>query len=402
MFKKAIVVFLKEMKDLWRDKKTFIIGLIIPFMLLPTTLFIIDYSMSSSKQKASDTASIAISNTNNSFYNFCKSHENIKIKENITDVKSAMDSGLISAYITVSDTIDEDIINNKNFDVNIEYNTSSINSMMSVSIIAYYKELYSIMAKYLANNGYVSDAESLKTIISNEEINKAFMEEYPFDDENITSNINTSSLYFNMLVPMMLILYCCIGSSSTASDLSAGEKERGTLEALLSTGANRTSIIIGKLLATTTMGLISASCTVLGLSLYLIVSSGATSISLSLFEFFTLFVVTFLTAMFFASVNLAIGVYSRSSKEAQTYLMPVNIIALIPTYFTYTLDVSTIGIPHLCIPIVNIVCIIKEIFAGAVVVTDVVIVALWLITYVLIALSITSSMFKRENVLFRI
>ena len=205
-----------------------------------------------------------------------------------------------------------------------------------------------------------------------------------------------------MLLPMMIIFYCCIGSASTASDLSAGEKERGSLEALLSTGTSRTSIILGKLFATTIMGLISGLCTVLGLSAYLVISSGSQMALISFSGVLALLAVTLFTSMFFASLNLAIGIYSKSSKEAQTYLMPVSILSLIPTYFTYSMDLNSINMQYLCIPIVNVVCIIKEILAGVMNIAHLGIVALWLFVYTLIAFSFANYMFKKESVIFRI
>lgn len=401
MFKQILVVFLKEMKDLLRDKKTFLFGLIIPLLLLPIILFIVDYSMNSSQKKMVDNIYIGVNNSNNSFYEFCNAEDAINILT-VENSKSSMESGRIAAYITINENLDEDIVNKKDIDLDVSFNTSSINSMMSAPLIVYYKELFITMSKYLVDNNYVSSVDDLKSMISNKDLIKVFKESYPYQNATQGLDIDTSSLYFNMLVPMMLILYCCIGSSSTASDLSAGEKERGTLEALLSTGASRTSIIIGKLFATTAMGLFSGLCTVIGLSIYLVISSGTSVVRVSVVELLVLLAITLFTAMFFASVNLTIGVYSRSSKEAQTYLMPVSIISILPTYFTYTLDVNQIGVAYLCMPIMNIVCIIKEVFAGAVNYLHLGIVITWLIIYISIAFSLTAHLFKKESVVFRI
>lgn len=388
MINQAIIVFLKEMKSILRDKKTFIFGLILPILLVPSMLFIIDFSMKGSQEKFSQNVDVGINNKENSVYTFLSNQPNITLVD-VADSKSALDSGKISAYITVGETIDEDVLNKRDYKLNIEYSNSSIGSVMSMPLVGYYEEAY----KYIVQNYSASSVDELKALVSFE---------LPYEDPTKDLSLDTSSLYFNMLVPMMLILYCCIGSSSTAADLSAGEKERGTLEALLSTGADRTAIIIGKMFATTAMGMISGLCTVLGLWGYLLISSSGSSHMLSTIEMLTLLIITLFTAMFFASVNLAIGVYSRSFKEAQTYLMPVSILSLIPTYFTYTLEVGKIGISYLSVPIMNIVCIIKEIFAGAVNPIHVGIVIGWFLIYILIAFSVTLRMFKKENIVFRI
>lgn len=386
MIKQMMVVFLKELKCIIRDKKTFIFGLVLPLLWVPVILFIIDFSMQSSQNQISDNVNIAMSSKENSFYTFCSAQKNITVVD-VNDPKSSK----IAAYVTLDSDIDSKILKGENFSLNIDYNDSSINSMMSMPIVSYYESVYrSIVNDYRSQ---FKDKEGLNKFVSIE---------VPYTLDEQMPSIDTSSLYFNMLVPMMMILYCCIGSASTASDLSAGEKERGTLESLLSTGANRTSIIVGKLLATTAMGVTSGLCTVLGLWGYLLISSGSQKVHLSVLEMMSLLVITLFTSMFFASVNLAIGVYSRSYKEAQTYLTPMSIICLIPAYFTYTLDVSSIGIGHLCVPVLNIICIIKEIFANAVNIYHVLIVVFWLIIYILSAFYVTNNMFKKENVVFRI
>lgn len=284
MIKQMMVVFLKELKCIIRDKKTFIFGLVLPLLWVPVILFIIDFSMQSSQNQISDNVNIGMSSKNNSFYTFCSSQKNITVVD-VNDPKSSK----IAAYVTLDDDIDSKILKGENFSLNIDYNDSSINAMMSMPIVSYYEGVYrSIVNDYRSQ---FKDKEGLNKFVSIE---------IPYTLDEQMPSIDTSSLYFNMLVPMMMILYCCIGSASTASDLSAGEKERGTLESLLSTGANRTSIIVGKLLATTCMGVTSGLCTVLGLWGYLLISSGSQKVHLSVLEMISLLVITLFTSMFFA------------------------------------------------------------------------------------------------------
>jgi sodium transport system permease protein len=205
-----------------------------------------------------------------------------------------------------------------------------------------------------------------------------------------------------MLVPMMLIMYCCIGSASIACDITVGEKERGTLESLLSTGANRMAIVIGKLWATTAVGVTSGICTVLGLWGYIFISSSNSPIKLTGLELFLVFLLIFLTAMFFAAINLTIGIFSKSFKEAQVYMIPISMFSIIPSYLTNSMSLNSIGLTYFCIPVLNIVCAIKEIFAGILNFAHLGIVFAWLIFYIILAFFATIKIFKKETVLFRI
>ena len=386
-FKQALVVFFKAMKCLMRDTKTFVFGIFLPLILVPSMLFIIDFSMKGTQNKLADNVNIAISNKNNSFYTFCSAQDVLTIVD-VSDPQKALDSGEIFAYVTIDEDIDEKIIAKKAYNLDIQYNESSMNAMMSMPVVMQYEKAY----KYVLENYKFDSIENL---------NKAFDTKIDFSKETQLPQIDTSSLYFNILVPMMLILYCSMGSTGTAIELSSGEKERGTFEPLLSTCANRSGIILGKLFATTAMGVASGLCTALGLCGYLIVSSSSSKLNVSISGMLLLLLIIILTSMFFSSINLLIGMYSKSSKEAQIYLMPMSLISLIPTFFTFAMDISQITYTHLSIPVYNIICIIKEILAGIVNFAHIGITASWLILYVSVSLLFTLKLFKKENILFR-
>ncbi len=388
MFKQAITVFLKELKCIIRDKKTFVFGLLLPLLLVPSMLFVIDFSMKGTQGQVTKNINVAINNKENSLFDFLNAQDIITIVD-VSNPQKALDSGEVSAYINVGDNIDEQVVAHKAFQLDIKYSESSINSMMSKAIISQFEEAY----RYLAQNHEFKDIQELRKT-ANVNLGLDLGKDMP--------TMDTSSLYFSMLVPMMLILYCCMGSSGTAVDLTAGEKERGTLEPLLSTSADRTSIVLGKLLATTLMGVTSGLCTALGLWGYLLISSGLGSSKISALGMVYLLIMTVFIAMFFASINLTIGVYAKSSKEAQLYLMPISLLCVIPTSFTYTLEAAYIKISDLCIPVYNIICIIKELLAGIINISHLAIVLVWLVIYISVALYVALKLFKKESVIFKI
>ncbi len=389
MFKQAMIVFFKEIKCIIRDKKTFIFGLLLPLILVPSMLFIINFSMKNVQNQSLTNVDVAMNNYENSFYDFLKAQDGVTIID-VKDPQKALDSGMICAYINVDKDMDDKIIKKEDFDLDIKYGDSSINSMVSTSTVIQYKNAY----KYLLSNYEFKTVEELRNFMDLKiELNQ--------NDED-APNLDMSSLYFSMLVPTMLILYCCMGSSGTAAEVSAGEKERGTLEPLLSTCADRSGIVIGKLLATTAMGVASGLFTVLGLWGYLLISSGASSHKISALGMILLLIITLFISMTFSAINLMIGVYAKSYKEAQTYLMPVSLLCSIPSFFTYALDINSIGIPEMCIPIFNMVCIIKEVLAGVFNTTHLITVLFWLLIYISVSVWLTLKMFKKESVVFRI
>ncbi len=389
MFRQAMIVFFKEIKCIIRDKKTFIFGLLLPLILVPSMLFIIDFSMKNVQNQSLTNVNVGMSDYENSFYNFLKAQDGVTITD-VDNPQKALDSGVICAYINIDKDMDNKIIKKEDFNLDIKYGDSSINSMMSTSTVMQYQSAY----KYLISNYEFKSVEELRDLMN-------FKIELNQNGDEVP-NLDMSSLYFSMLVPTMLILYCCMGSSGTAADMSAGEKERGTLEPLLSTCADRSGIVIGKLLATTAMGVASGVFTVLGLWGYLLISSGASSHKISVLGMILLLVITLFISMTFSAINLMIGVYAKSYKEAQTYLMPVSLLCSIPSFFTYALDINSIGILEMCIPVFNMVCIIKEVLAGVFNSAHLLTVFFWLLIYISISVWLTLRMFKKESVVFRI
>jgi sodium transport system permease protein len=133
--------------------------------------------------------------------------------------------------------------------------------------------------------------------------------------------------------PFILMMWLAAGAIQPAVDLTAGEKERGTMETLLISPAERTEIVAGKFLAVTLFSFGSVLWNVL----FLIAGAVA-------FQAVVGFQVLYLPglvgcvllavpqAMVFSAASLALGVFARSSKEGQYYLMPM-LLATMPLAF---------------------------------------------------------------------
>jgi sodium transport system permease protein len=106
--------------------------------------------------------------------------------------------------------------------------------------------------------------------------------------------------------------------------------------------------------------------------------------------------------LIFAAVELAISVYARSFKEAQTYLSPITILVMLPAFAVYMLDPKDIAIGYFNIPIVNLICIIKELIVGVYNPLHIALGFGWGIIYITIATLFAGYMFKKESVVFRV
>ena len=389
MISNALTVFLKELKCMIRDKKTFWMISLLPFVLIPLMLLTINFSTQNLENNMGKNMTVGISSKDNTFYDFLSVQKALTVLE-VTDPQKSLHSGEIVAYITTDNNLDEKFLKKEKFTIDIQYSDSSINSKMAMAVLPQYESTF----RYISENYDFDNINSFKEKISSElDVS---------DDLGVDISSDNSMIYFNMLVPILLVIYCWMGSSTVAAELTAGEKEKGTLEPLLSNGVERTSLIIGKIAATTAMGVISGMSSVLGLGVYLLISSSFGKVGMNVLDLLALLFVAILASVFFSSVNIMLGIYARSSKEAQTYFMPSLLVYLIPTFFTYTLDISKIELSQLCIPVYNIICVIKEIMASSLNIVHLGVVTAWFAVYISLAYFVTIRLFKREDVIFRI
>lgn len=309
MIKKSITVFSKEMKCLFRDRKSFFASLILPAVLVFFVLLLINASFGA---KIGGKPAVSVSYKENAFYEFLIKKGVFEIKT-VSEPYEALKSGGISGYILIDKNADEKILNGENFSIDVDYMVSSSDS----------KEVLSL----------VSSCESeFKSLISAQKFGDV-KEIYEFVSKNTTKaeKAGLNKVYTNYLLPIISVLYACVAMASAAAELSAGEKERGTWEPLLATGVSRKCLILGKVLAVSLMAFLSSLSSVLGFFAYAFLAAGGASVFVAnIFEFLLILA---LFEVFAASVYFAFGVISKSSKEAQLYALPVSAAFTAPMFF---------------------------------------------------------------------
>lgn len=129
--------------------------------------------------------------------------------------------------------------------------------------------------------------------------------------------------------PFLLVLWVVAGAIQPAVDLTAGEKERGTMETLLISPAERSEIVLGKFFAVTFFGFSSVVWNVVCLTAAALVGQSFLNFPIvNLPGMLGCVVLGVPIAMMFSAVSLALGVFARSTKEGQYYLVPLMLIAM--------------------------------------------------------------------------
>ncbi|MCW5936294.1 MAG: ABC transporter permease [Fimbriimonadaceae bacterium] len=138
------------------------------------------------------------------------------------------------------------------------------------------------------------------------------------------------------LLPYLIVLWAFYGGMSLAADMVAGEKERGTLETLLTTPVSRMDIVVGKALALGTTCLCSAGSSLIALLVVGAMGLPATremfpsGLSLPVTSVLTLLLVIVSLVAMFTTILMAVSSYAKTMREAQTYLTLVSFAVLMP------------------------------------------------------------------------
>ncbi len=213
----------------------------------------------------------------------------------------------------------------------------------------------------------------------------------------------------SLLVPAFLVIYAMIGGMYTAMDISAGEKERSTLEALLLSPATKLQITLGKLLAVSTvsLGTIVLALIALFVSLQrapLDTGSGAgVSASLSLPAGAVALIVFLgvLLAVSLSALELTLSIFARSFKEAQSYIMPLYFVVLLPTYALGFIPGLKLALGFYLIPVVNTVLVFKDVLVGTTTAAHVALTIGTMLVFCLVCVLVTLRIFGDERVLLR-
>jgi len=210
----------------------------------------------------------------------------------------------------------------------------------------------------------------------------------------------------SLIVPMFLVIYSLVGGMYTAMDISAGEKERFTLEALLLSPATTLQITLGKLLAVSTVALATVALALTALFLALAnapLGTGATAVPLTLPPG-TIAMVALLGALLavaFSSLELALGVFARSFKEAQNYITPLYLLAVVPVVLLAAIPGFKATTPLFVVPALNTVLVFKEALLGTPAAAHVVLTIISMLLFCVLCILVTLRIFADEKVLLR-
>ncbi len=210
-----------------------------------------------------------------------------------------------------------------------------------------------------------------------------------------------------LFLPYFLIILTMSGGMYPALDITAGEKERQTLETLLMAPVSRSEIAIGKFLTVFLAGLVSMILATVSMTVFssfggAAFSTGDGELPFSLTTETVAWIALLMipTAMLFASMLVAVSISARSFKEGQSYVTPLLLMVIIPAMITFIPGIN-LNWALAIVPVINLCLAMKAVLLGTHEIPLIVAVFATTAVYASFMLFVTTRIFERESVLFR-
>ena len=384
MKNKVLFVLKKELREVFRDKKSLAMMLVVPIILIP--LMIIGLSALFNDQNDKQLNEY---NKIGFAYNLSQDEEELvnylKIESytgNLKKMKKLFKKEEINCYI---------VRDGNTYTINYDKNKEA--SLTATNLAKEYLEQYKM---YLQNNYLIS-----KNMDSNKVINIISIDYNIIGDEHD----NFFAKYMTNYVFIFIMMAITISATYPATDATAGEKERGTMETLLTFPITKKDIIIGKYLSVSLSSIITG---VLGFILGLV----SLSYSKNTFEIYkdidiipntqtiilTIFIIISF-ALLISGLCIAVASMSKSFKEAQSALTPITLLSSMPGMFAFLLDIKTTSV-YSVIPFLSHYQIYSDIVSGKYNYLNIGLMFISTFIYISIVLFVIIKQYRNEKILF--
>lgn len=356
-------IFKKELKDTLRDRRTIVMMVVIPILVFPVIMTVfVKISTSFTQEAMTKAVNIGIVNADSS-NEFVRAFNEIPQaigKRNLIFFKDSaelvkqINADSIQFGIAVPENYAQVSDSTKNIELKVFHNATNVGMEDRAQMYL------NFIDQQVKNKRY-------KQLNINEQQLKPMEVNY----QNVASDKETFGKLAGGFLPYLFIAFGFMGCMYPAIDLFTGEKERGTLETLLTTPVSRWQILLGKMGVVVLSGLLAASFTMLGIFLTIEVFDIIKEPRLLEIihqiltpKFILMFYLILIPLIvFFAGVMIPIAVYAKTFKEAQSIIAPMNAIIVLPAMVGFFPGIE-LNATTACIPIINVVLATKELIAG--------------------------------------
>lgn len=395
--RRAKTVFRKELLDTLRDRRTLIMMIVVPLFAIPA-LMAIAVKVSRRQEQKAEAKTLKVA--------FLGAEHAPGLRD-----RFAADS-----QFTVIDTVPgeriEERIRAEAIDGAVSVPPSFFDQVSAdgqARIIIHFRssESFNVTERRLREVIEAYDSSLVAGRVARLRLDPKLFDAIAIDPVDIATAKEVIGKAIGGFLPYIFVLMCFMGALYPGIDLGAGEKERGTLETLLTSPASRLEIVVGKFLVVTLVGFASAMISILGLYLGVRSVGEIPQELLAVIREILSFkvVVTVLTLLvplagFFAALILAVSIAAKSFKEAQSALAPLNFVIIVPVFLGLLPGIELSPTTAL-IPILNVSLATKDLIAGTIEPVNLALTYLSLLALAGVSIWFCARRFEQEETLFR-
>lgn len=354
---KIKVLLFKEIKGVVRDRKTFMMMVILPLVFLPVLIGGITYfQMRTVQGSMEEIVPVYIEGREyaTGLVDYLKSSGDYKIVDQPEkEIAPALQDGEIALYLKIEPAFHQKIIAGNSGEIKLFYNNTNTLSDSSSKRIA------QLIAGYTA--------QIVEQRLKGLQLGPHFIEPVKLELVNTATEQEKSGRFLGRMIPYFAIISIFIGAMNIGINITSGEKEKETLSTLLVTQLTRSEIVIGKLLTLIILSTFSAILNIVGIVLayQFVFSSGGSGMELviglsanTLFKLGGLFV---LLAFIVSGIIILAGSFARNIKEGNSYVIPVYMGVILIGALSMSGAFQPAGFIYY-LPIVNIIFLLQDIF----------------------------------------
>jgi len=394
------IVYRKELREALRDRRTVIASVVIPLFLFPLLSVGFGALVSdivNKTEEASPKVMVIGGDDSPGVLAALKATPKVEIVSAAPNWKDLVVEKDIPITVEIPRGFDKNIADQKK---------------LEVFIYKYSGELKSESAAGKLNDSLRTYRENIvKNRVVAQKLPVEVLDPFQVTQKNVApAEKSGAALFFGGFIAYIVVFLCFNGGMHPAIDLTAGEKERGTMETILSSPIARSHLVVGKFLLVLTTALSTAALSVvsMGISFALVHALQAKTIQagkegiemhIGLGAALSVFIMAIPLAVLFSSIQLMIASFAKTYKEAQTYLVPMIFIVIIPAIAAMLpIDLTA---KLALVPILNVSLLCKELVIGTYHWNYIAIIFTSTCAYASVALFLAVKMFQRESVLFR-
>lgn len=359
--KKIGILVKKEMTEILRDKKTLIMMLVMPMILYPAMLIGVSFGVTMLMESQTEESQIVGYSLENEAYMepikalYEKEKEELESEIAFQGADQSNEEAVRQeADVWVSFTEKEG-----NIQIQVDYTSTNMDSNYAEDTMQELAELYrdEIMARNLEKKGLTED----------------FLYPVVYESVDSVSESESVGMYYGGTIGMVLISMIMLGAFYPAVDVTTGEKERGTLETLLTLPVTNFQMIMSKFIAVSIVACVTATVSLLAIGgsvLFLMLgvpedmTSEVTQFPLEtiLSSIPVLLFALIATALFVTALSMCFCVFAKSSKEANNYMTPIMLVIMIVS-MVGMIPTIELNYTYAIIPIVNVSLLIKQVLS---------------------------------------